>query len=306
MIAPASPPRSQETYENGLSRLRKTYDVRSFWQPGQERGYLSAPDLERVNALHWAIQDPEIRAIFCVRGGYGSLRLLPHIDWELARQHSTLLVGYSDITVLHLAFYKQARWPGLSGPVVTEWAKMDSITEKCFRALSKGKPRPLPARLRDSLEPIVPGQARGLLLGGNLSVLSRLIGTPYLPDFEGAILVLEEVSEVPYRVDRMLAHLQHAGILDAVSGVILGHFVSDDATPAPSEMSFATVLNDYLGARSYPVVRGLPYGHRLPRCTLPLGGRVELRSGPDSASLKALHPIVSPQESAGSSQIGEI
>lgn len=292
IIAPASPPRSRNSYEDGVARLKKTYDVRSIWSPGAERGYLAAPDSERRNALHRAIEAPEIRALLCVRGGYGSLRLLSHIDWEGARNHPTLLVGYSDVTALHLAFYAKARWPGLSGPVVTEWAKADEATLNSFRAWSRGDVAGFVEEFDTSLTPMVPGTASGPLLGGNLSVLSRLLGTPYAPDFEGAILVLEDVAEAPYRVDRMLSHLQHAGIFDAVAGVVLGHFSTGDLDPDTPTLSLETVFEEYLAARSYPVVTGLPYGHLLPRCSLPIGVPVRLRATVEEATLEAHSPLV--------------
>lgn len=294
VVAPASAPRSQPPYEEGLARLRETYDVRTAWTPGTERGYLSASDADRAAALHQAIEDPEIRAIICVRGGYGCLRLLHRIDWDLARWHPTLLVGYSDVTALHLSFYAKAGWTGLSGPVVTEWAEADAATLDSFRDWSEGKTPNFVDAFDTSLTPLVPGTASGPLLGGNLSVLSRLMGTRFAPDFEGAVLVLEEVEEAPYRVDRMLAHLEHAGVLDAVAGVILGHFRTGDLDPDKPTLSLDAVFEDYLAARPYPVAEGLPYGHLLPRCTLPIGVPVQLRAADDEATLTAQAPVVDP------------
>ncbi len=292
IVAPASPPRSRDPYEDGVARLKETYDVRRAWTPGAERGYLSAPDSERRDALHRAIEDPDIRALICVRGGYGSLRLLSQIDWERARNHPTLLVGYSDVTALHLAFYAKARWSGLSGPVVTEWAKADEATLHSFRAWSQGNIADFVENFDASLTPVVPGTASGPLLGGNLSVLSRLLGTQYAPNFEGAILVLEDVAEAPYRVDRMLSHLQHAGVLDAVAGVVLAHFSTGDLDPDKPSLSLETVFEEYLATRPYPVVKGLPYGHLLPRCSLPIGVPARLRATVEEATLEALSALV--------------
>lgn len=280
------------SYEEGLARLRRTYDVRSAWTPGAEHGYLAAPDADRVAALHQAIADPEIRAIICLRGGYGCLRLLPQIDWSLARQHPTLLVGYSDVTALHLALYAHARWPGLSGPVVTEWAEADDSTLHSFEAWSRGRTPDFVEDFDSSLAPLSSGTADGPLLGGNLSVLSRLIGTRFAPEFEDAILVLEEVSEAPYRVDRMLSHLQHAGILEAVGGVVLGQFTTGELDRQKPTLSLEEVFRDYLSSRPYPVARGLPYGHQLPRCSLPIGVPVHLRVSSDRTSITAQSPLV--------------
>lgn len=292
VVAPASPPRSLEPYRNGLARLEETYDVRFAWSPGAERGYLAAPDSSRLDALHRALKDPHVRAIICVRGGYGCLRLLAHVDWDLARQNPTLLVGYSDVTALHLAFYTETRIPGLSGPVVTEWARADTDTLDSFRSWSQGEGSSFVDAFDANLSVLTAGTGTGPLIGGNLSVLSRLLGTRFAPAFEDAILVLEEVAEAPYRVDRMFSHLQHAGVLDAVAGVVLGHFSPGDLDPEKPTLSLDAVFEDYLGDRSYPVVTGLPYGHRLPRCSLPLGVPVRLHATPDNAALDPQSPLV--------------
>lgn len=287
VVAPASPPRTLEAYERGLGALRRLYDVRFAWAPGAERGYLAAPDADRVDALHAALRASEIRALFCVRGGYGTLRLLNRLRWPLVRRHPTLLVGYSDITALQMALYAQAGWTSLSGPVVTEWAEADDETIEHVRQLAQGRCPPLAS----DLTALRPGTARGPLLGGNLSVLTRLLGTPYAPQFAGSILCLEDVAEAPYRVDRMFAHLEHAGILRAVNGVVLGDFTTDPDTSSPG-LSLEEVLRDYLADRPYPVATGLSYGHVLPRRTLPLGGHVILEVGPEGGTLTLSSPIV--------------
>jgi muramoyltetrapeptide carboxypeptidase len=243
----------------------------------------------RAAALHDAIRDPAIDAIVCVRGGYGCLRLLDRLDWALARRHPTLVVGYSDVTALHLAFYARVGWTGLSGPVVTEWADADEQTLAPFRTLAEGGLFSIDA---DRLTPVRPGTATGPLLGGNLSVLTRLLGTPFVPDWSGAILVVEDVAEAPYRVDRMLSHLQHAGVLDAVGGVVLGRFTTGDLDPDRPTLSLDTVFADYFGDRPYPVATNLPYGHVLPRRTLPLGVPARLSVTSTGAQLEALAPAV--------------
>ena len=287
VVAPASPPRTIEEYQTGLTRLRQHYDVRLAWAPGAERGYLAAPDADRAAALHTAIQTPEIRGLFCLRGGYGTLRLLDRIRWPLVRRHPTVLVGYSDITALQLALYARAGWTSLSGPVVTEWAEADDETLAHVRTLAEGRCPPLAS----NLTPLRTGTVRGPLLGGNLSVLTRLVGTPYAPSFRGSILCLEDVAEAPYRVDRMLAHLEHAGILQAVSGVVLGNFSNGSDSSSPS-LSLHEVFLDYLGDRPYPVATGLSYGHLLPRRTLPLGGPVELDVRSATGQLTLLSSVV--------------
>jgi len=289
VVAPASPPRTSDEYRAGLDALRSLYDVHEYWTSGSERGYLAAPDARRAEALNGAIAAPEIRAVVCLRGGYGSLRLFSHIDWDAARAHPTLLVGYSDVTALHLAFYARADWVGVSGPVVTEWARLDADTLDPFRALVESGSLALD---EGALQPMSTGTTTGPLLGGNLSVLSRLVGTPYAPDWDGAVLVLEDVAEAPYRIDRMLSHLEHAGVLGAVGGVILGNFGEGATENDEPTLSLETVFADYLNGRPYPVARGLPYGHLLPRCSLPIGARVTFSVEADGATLACPHPVV--------------
>lgn len=294
VIAPASAPRSLDRYRKGLARLHSLFDVRMAWAPGGERGYLAGPDTSRIEALHAAFRDPSIRAVFCVRGGYGSLRLLDRIDWTRARNRSTLLVGYSDITALHLAFYAQAGWTSVSGPVVTEWAVADETTLGPFLTLAAGGTPSITNSTNSSPSPLRPGTASGPLLGGNLSVLVHLLGTPYAPDFRGAILVLEDVAEAPYRIDRMLNHLKQAGVLDSVSGVVLGHFSTGDTDPTKPSLSLSEVFADYFGSAPYPVLKGLPYGHLLPRCSLPIGVPVRLKVSEQESHLTPLAPVVAP------------
>lgn len=289
VIAPASPPRDLERYRQGLARLRSLFDVRSAWAPGQEHGYLSGPDRVRAADLGEAIQDPDIQAIFCVRGGYGTLRLLHRIDWSAAREHPTLLIGYSDITILHLAFFAQADWTGVSGPVVTEWAKIGDEMLESFLTLVQGGTPNLGA---ETLSPLSPGSATGPLLGGNLSVLTRLIGTPYAPDWTGSILVFEDVAEAPYRIDRMLAHLQHAGVLEAIGGVVLGHFKPENGDSNQPTLSLETIFREYFADRPYPVVTNFRYGHILPRACVPIGVPVQLEAHTGTARLTVKKSVV--------------
>lgn len=291
VVAPASAPRDLERYRTGLARLRAAYDVRTAWAPGSQRGYLSAPDPVRTAALHDAIRNPAVQGIVCVRGGYGCLRLLDRLDWALARQHPTLLVGYSDVTALHLAFYARAGWTGVSGPVVTEWATADDETLADFRNLAQGATSTLGT---EDLSPLHAGDATGPLLGGNLSVLTHLLGTPYTPDWTGAILVLEDVGEAPYRIDRMLNHLDQTGILDAVAGVVIGDLNPGDLSSHRPTLSVKRVIADYFENRPYPVATDLPYGHRMPRCSLPIGSPVRLVVRKNDARLQIQSPVVQP------------
>ena len=298
VVAPASPPRNPERYADGLERLRSVYDVRTAYTPDATRGYLAATDAARAAALNDAIADPEIRGIVCVRGGYGSMRLLNRINWDRARQHPTLLVGYSDITALHLAAHRHAGWTSLSGPVVTEWPVPEAApTLDAFQDIATGACPDLSALDDEALRPLVSGTCTGRMLGGNLAVLTRLVGTPHVPSLDGAILVLEEVGEAPYRVDRMLTHLDLAGHLDGLAGVVLGQFTTGKNVRQPT-LSLDEVFADVFAKRPYPVATHLAYGHCLPRHVLPWGVRAELAVTDEHASLQVVEPVVSSRSRA--------
>lgn len=291
VIAPASAPHDVRDLERGLEALRRMdYAVEVHFDADARRGYLAAPDADRLRVLNDCLRRPDVRALLCVRGGYGTMRLLPHVDYAAARRHPKLLVGYSDITALQWALYAQAGWTSLSGPVLTEWHKLDAPGTDAFRALVEGEtPDLLAAAGEHAVQPLCPGTAEGPLVGGNLSVLTRLIGTPYWPPLDGALLFLEDVGEAPYRVDRMLAHLALAGALDRLGGVLLGGFSPAEA--GGPTLTLKQIFADYFDDRPYPVVAGVPYGHFVPRAFLPIGPRARLTATEASITLDLLEPV---------------
>ncbi len=293
VVAPASPP-DPEKLEAGLRRLEATgLIVERGRTLSARRGYLAGDDQLRADELNHYLQRTDIRAIFCARGGYGCLRLLPLLDYEAAARAPKLLVGYSDITALHLALLRRARLPGLSGPMVAiDWPLLDAETEQRFWELASGA-APDPLLPVGSVSPRVlrPGMAEGPLVGGTLSVLVRLVGTPFLPDLTGAILFLEDIGEAPYRIDGMLAQLRLAGVLDRLAGLILGDFT--DCVPGTStpSLSLDEILADYFHAAPYPVVTGFPYGHVAAKNTLPVGVRARLVADASGMRLSLLEPV---------------
>ena len=294
VVAPASPPRSPEHLERGIAHLKGLgYRVETGRPEAGPEGYLAAPDDVRLHLLNEALRRPDVKAIFCVRGGYGTLRLLPEIDYAAARRHPKLVIGYSDITALHLALYAKAGLPGLSGPMVAvEWGAMNAASERMFWELMEGAtPQPLLGPGGESLQPVRAGTAEGTLLGGNLTLLTRLIGTPYLPDLSGALLFLEEVGEAPYRIDGLLAHLKLAGILDRLGGLVLGSFTESAPPPGRPSLPLDDVLDYYTHDLSCPVARGLVYGHFPVKSTLPIGVRARLEVDARTATLSILEPV---------------
>jgi muramoyltetrapeptide carboxypeptidase len=236
-------------------------------------GYLAAPDAERAAMLVDALRDPSIAAIFCARGGYGTMRLLPRLPYETLSRPK-LVVGYSDITALHLALYSQCRWPGLAGPMVApDWPTLSPQRAAAFGAWTQDSAAPAPVVAGT---PLVPGTAEGWLLPVNLSVLTRLLGTPYLPDMTDAILVIEDVGEAPYRIDRMLCHLRLSGALEDVAGVIVGQFTDCNPPPDQPHPPVTAVLREAFDDATYPVALDFPFGHEATSCVLPIGTSARL------------------------------
>ena len=233
--------------------------------------FLAGDDALRLADLHAALADPQARAVFCLRGGYGCTRLLERIDTALLRAHPKPLIGYSDITALH-ALLQREGLPSLHAPMpgsdlVLEGAEDDAAA--LFALLMN----PLPAGhvFAPTLLPgawQVPGRASGKLVGGNLSLIAALAGTPWALDARDAIVFIEDVSEALYRVDRLLTQLRHTGLLDAAAGFLLGSFTEDD-DPTP-------VLREHFEPLGKPVLAGWPAGHGRPNRPLPLGVRATL------------------------------
>lgn len=302
VVAPASAPRDVAPYTAGVQGIQAEWTLTEAYLPAPPYGYLSMPDAERAAQLQRALTAPGVEAVLCARGGYGTMRLLPHLDWNaIARATPRWIVGYSDITALQLACWTRLRWPSLSGPVVTEWAALSpAMRADVFRATG---PEPYAPTWYGDIAPTpwVTGTATGPLLGGTLSILTRLLGTPYMPDMNGAVLLLEDVQEPPYAVDRMLMHLQLAGVLDTLAGALLGQFSTPDSVTQPS-LSMETVLRDYFADRPYPVLAHVPYGHLLPRCTLPLGPPIHLELNTNQVTVTCDPPSSSDVDSPLQSQ----
>jgi muramoyltetrapeptide carboxypeptidase len=268
--------------EAGVRYLeRNGFRVKVGTHAGSVHGYLAGSDRERAEDLHAMAADPEVRAILCLRGGYGTTRLLPLLDFELFLRDPKVIAGFSDITALQLALWQRCRLVTFHGPMVAVdfGGAVDPATEQSFWDMVTGSDRPGAVELgnQGTLRVLRGGRAGGTLLGGNLSLLAAMVGTPYLPDFSGAIVFLEEIGEEPYRVDRMLTQLGQAGLFSGISAVAAGQF-SDCVPRDPGRPSLS--LEDLLAALcrscAVPFVAGCRFGHVSPKLTIPLGLRGEL------------------------------
>jgi muramoyltetrapeptide carboxypeptidase len=288
VIAPSGPVFA-DAFAAGAAVLSARYHLR--YDPAvlfASDGFLAGPDDRRLANLIEALRDPEARAVFMGRGGHGLLRIASRLDLDLLRSHAKPIVGFSDGTVL-LAQAARAGIAAIHGPVVTQLGRLpDEDKTALFALLETAEPQPL----LSGLECLRPGTAHGPLLGGNLEVFSRLLGTPLLPDLDGAILFLEEVGERPYRIDRLLTHLELAGVFAAVSGVVVGELVACEEPPESrvTSPSAIEVVRERLGHLGIPVALGARIGHGARNLALPYGVHANLDA--QAGTLVALEAAV--------------
>jgi muramoyltetrapeptide carboxypeptidase len=241
-----------------------------------ELGYLAGSDQVRLSDLHRMFGDASVHGIICLRGGYGSARLLDDIDYGLLRRNPKVLIGFSDVTALHCAMLTRAGLLSFAGPMAAvEMASgiLPATSRMMWEMLMKQRKRTVVSFGEDA-RVIGRGAVEGQLIGGNLAVLTSLLGTRYMPDMHGAVLFLEEVGEQVYRIDRLLLQLRQSGVLGAVAGIALGSFTSIPAERRARALD--DVFDEYLAPLGIPVVTGLPFGHIATKATLPVGARVRL------------------------------
>ena len=269
VIAPASA-FDRASFEAGLALISARYRAEHGPEVFERHRYLAGDDARRLGELTAALEDPDIRAVFCARGGYGATRLLERLAAASSPGPPKVLVGFSDITALHLWMQSRGRI-SVHGPVLTQLGRLPAPTcERLFSLLESAEP---PPPLTGALTH-VGGVAEGPLLGGNLSVFTRLLGTPFMPALDGAILVLEDQGERPYRLDRMWTHLELAGVFSRVRGIALGSFTGCEEKDA--SYTSDEVLGDLARATGLPCAGGFPVGHGEANEPLPLGARVRL------------------------------
>ncbi|CUT03826.1 S66 peptidase family protein [Candidatus Chrysopegis kryptomonas] len=281
IISPASSPDDFSRIEKGISYLESLgYKVKLGKHIYKRFGYLSATDDERAEDLNKMFADREIRAIFCVRGGYGTPRILDKIDYNIIKRNPKIFVGYSDITALQLAIFKKTGLITFSGPMlaVDMYSDFDPYAEEFFWKILTAKSKKIEIKNPDGVELIVlrHGVATGTLLGGNLSLLASIIGTRFQPNFKDSILVIEDIGEEPYRIDRYLSQLKNAGILNRINGCIIGQFTDCVAKEPEKSLTLEQIFNDYFGSLKIPVVSNLSYGHIPRKITLPIGANVKI------------------------------
>ncbi|MEM1054970.1 MAG: LD-carboxypeptidase [Bacteroidota bacterium] len=298
LAAPASAVLERADAEAGLAALRQRgLDVEDGRALAPRLGYLSGPDPVRAAEVNALFARDDLDAIVCVRGGYGVLRILDALDFDALAANPKLIVGYSDITALHLAAWTHARVPGLSAAMAApDWPKLDPASEQQFWDLASGAhPWKVTGPGGEALVPTREGETEGPLIGGNLTLVAALLGTPFLPDLTGAILFVEDVGEPPYRIDGLLARLRLAGVLDRLGGLVFGAFTGGEPPKNRPSLTVDEVLDHYAGFVNGPVARGLVYGHFPRKTPVPVGVTARLRVSAE-ADLTTLTPLTLPPQ----------
>jgi muramoyltetrapeptide carboxypeptidase len=244
------------------------------------KGYLAGTDEQRVEDLHWAFSDPEVDAVWCIRGGYGATRILPMVDFKIIKKNPKIFIGYSDITALHVAIFQKTGLVTFHGPVGTS-DYTDFTKPNVWDLLTKPTPQYLLKHSTENLknesnlfkpEVIMAGKCQGQLIGGNLSLLSAMDGTPYaLKNLKGKILFMEDIDERPYRVDRMLTQMLQAHDFKQLAGIALGIFEGCNPKADENSLTLMECFKDRLGNLGIPVMYGLSFGHIKNQFTLPVG-----------------------------------
>jgi muramoyltetrapeptide carboxypeptidase len=279
-----------ELLEKALPRFaRWGYAVRTDDSLLEKFRYFAGTDHCRSQAIMRLLKDPSVGAIWCARGGYGATRLLQQLDKlgapKAMNADPKLLLGYSDATALHLYFYHHNRVPSVhcQMPATPKWLKMSKSSDQTLQAILAGK-MPTGKKSHTASWPLKTfystGKAtEGVILGGNLTLLVNMIGTPWQPDLRGALLFIEDCGEAPYRVDRMLTQLENSGMLKNLSGVLIGDFESDVKYREPAEKKYwKGIFEERFAGRGFPVLSKLPVGHGKKNEPLPLGVRGEITS----------------------------
>jgi muramoyltetrapeptide carboxypeptidase len=273
LVAPAGPLRDAGDLERAAANARSL-----GWDPVPganalaRLGYFAGTDAARLADLNNALNDPAIDAVWCIRGGYGAMRILAGIDYEALVRRPRALIGYSDITAIHAAAGISASLVTFHGPTarseLTPFSR--SSLERAVR-----QDMPLCGAAPDS-RTVVPGRSEGRLAGGNLALLASLAGTPYAPDLHGAILVLEDIDEAVYRLDRMLVQLRLSGMLAGVRGLVFGAFTNCPEASDDGSRTLDDLIDELAGELRVPCFAGAPFGHITDQWTLPLGAMAEL------------------------------
>lgn len=297
VIAPASPMKLA-LLESGVRYLEGLgYRVKLGKHVFKTHGYLAGTDKERAQDFNNMFRDRRVQAIICVRGGYGTPRLLPLLDYEAMQQHPKIFVGYSDLTTIQLAMFKHAGLITFSGPMVAaEMGRgIDPFTEENFwRMITSAFPfGEVQKPNGENYAAIAKGKVAGRLIGGCLSLIAPIAGTRHLPSLDKKIFFVEDVGEAVYRWDRYFVQLRELGLLQRIGGFMLGHTTDCQSPENDPSLTFDDLMRDYIKPLKVPAISGLDYGHGRVKHTIPIGARAELEISSRRARLTITEAAVS-------------
>lgn len=285
VIAPSSPINNSEKINNAVKYFEaQGYPVLLGKSVFSERGFLAGDDELRLNDFHSMFANKNVKAIICLRGGYGSIRFIDKINFKLIRSNPKIFVGFSDITTLQLAIFEKAKLITFAGPMISTYFGLDEnenfIEEQFWDMItSNKKKRRVVNPNSEKYFVLNKGRAEGRLIGGNLTSLIALSGSGFLPSFDNSILLLEEISEPPYKIDRMFNMLRRQNIIKKAKGIILGRFI--DCYEQDSDKKTLTlneVILDYFANIRKPVIYNVNHGHVNNNITLPIGARCKINT----------------------------
>ncbi|GAB3886367.1 S66 peptidase family protein [Spirosoma agri] len=286
LICPAAPAYSRETVQITIESLQALGLQTKLAPHVYDRyGYLAGRDADRAADVNALFADPSVQMIMAVHGGWGCARILPLIDYELIRRNPKILIGYSDITALLLAIHAKTGLTTMHGPVgavtwnafTVDWLRQVLMDGQAVTFQNPTKKDDNLTQTKDRIMTLRPGIARGQLVGGNLTVLSHLVGSAYLPDWKGKILFVEDTHEDIYSVDRMLTHLKLAGILNQIAGFIFGKCTAcEPGSGGYGSLTFDDILSDHIVPLNVPAFAGSMIGHITDKFTVPLGVNAEI------------------------------
>lgn len=285
IVAPSGYATDEMAYQRGLQRLREQgHTVHDLAAGSSRYQRFAASDAERVSQLHAAAAHPEAEIVIALRGGYGLSRLLPELDFDALANSGKLFVGHSDFTALQMGLLARGA-TSLAGPMICDDFSREDLSEftqtHFWQAVSESS-----FRLRIDAPGNLPVQAEGVLWGGNLAMLSHLTGTRWMPEIDGGILFVEDINEHPYRVERMLLQLAHAGILSRQRAILLGDFSGYRLTDYDNGYDLAAMIEFLRERFGVPVLTGLPFGHTRDKLSLPVGGRCRVEADAAGFSLQ--------------------
>jgi len=254
-------------------------------------GHFAGSDRKRAEDINNFFKDDEVKAILCTRGGYGCARVLDKLDYKMIAKHPKMLIGFSDVTALHIAIGERCGLSTVHGPMLVSFTrenfKSEYTTENFFKGLENGFSGEIPMPEGQELKSVINGRAEGIIMGGNLTLLAALAGTPYELNGKGALLLIEEVGESPYRIDRMMNQLYQSGLLKRVNGILYGDFVGckDPDPDGIEDFTVEQVLKYYARLSGKPVIKNVPAGHGKFNAFIPLGVHAVMEANDKKSSI---------------------